>query len=60
MQERAEAAQRELGEVKERAWALLEQKEDELRVVRARPALLNCPDARCLHPLHITCAARDV
>ncbi len=45
MQERAEAAQRELGEVKERAWALLEQKEDELRVVRARPALPNC--TRC-------------
>ena len=35
--ERAQAAERELGEVKERAWALLEHKEEELRAVRARP-----------------------
>lgn len=33
---RAEAAERELGEVKERAWALLEHKEEELRAVRVR------------------------
>ncbi len=34
--ERAEAAEHELGEVKARAWALLEQKDDELRAARVR------------------------